>query len=291
MATPLQVVYLFWACVTAVAAAHPLVPWLRDGSRYGKLHRPGVAWGPLRWTLPNGACFRLMYALGTAWAAWLLAETVLFQAGGARGPALAALHAWQPRPAARNDAAALVLALMLAQVMRRLLEAVAVARFSDARQPAAVAAVSALYYVFAVATPVVDSDLFASRRPGGLPALLPPLTAARAAGLALYAAGWAAQASAHRTLARLRAGRGRRKTYAVPRGALFRRVSSPHYACEIAIYTGLALVAGGRLSQLMVLAWVCANLSVTAARTHQWYLDTFPAYARLGRARLVPWVW
>ena len=33
------------------------------------------------------------------------------------------------------------------------------------------------------------------------------------------------------------------------------------------------------------------NLVPRAATSHQWYLDTFPEYAGLGRARLVPFVW
>ena len=33
------------------------------------------------------------------------------------------------------------------------------------------------------------------------------------------------------------------------------------------------------------------NLVPRAATSHKWYLDTFPEYAALGRAKLIPGVW
>lgn len=194
------------------------------------------------------------------------------------------------RPAAgagRDTDAAVAVVMMLAQLLRRAYECLAVARFSrGARQPAIVAAASVTYYVAAAATPLVDSSLWQERRGGGL---FDALGARHAAALAVFAAAWWAQSVAHRQLAELRS--PGRPAYSIPRGALFRRVSMPHYLAEIVMYAAVAGAARGRASQLLVLSWVAANLSVTAARSHAWYLGRFPAYAALGRARLVPFVW
>ena len=80
-------------------------------------------------------------------------------------------------------------------------------------------------------------------------------------------------------------------------------MSCPHYLAEIVVYAGLALVACGGVTAsgggggsgwpgagvALLLAWVCANLWVTARRTHAWYAATFRGqYTRLGRAALFP---
>lgn len=88
-------ILLCWCAVSAIAVLHTAVPWLSDRSRYGKLYAGGSApetkpWlAPLVWTLPNAASFRVMYVVGAAWCAWLLAETMVGRAHGARRAGLA----------------------------------------------------------------------------------------------------------------------------------------------------------------------------------------------------------
>lgn len=89
------------------------------------------------------------------------------------------------------------------------------------------------------------------------PAAAPPLAGRAAAallrprslaGLALWALGSARQARCHAALARLRrapaGGGGSGGVYGVPRGAGFDSASCAHYAAEVQLYAGLALLAG-----------------------------------------------
>mmetsp|Transcript_27981 Transcript_27981/g.56165 ORF Transcript_27981/g.56165 Transcript_27981/m.56165 type:complete len:337 (+) Transcript_27981:26-1036(+) len=102
---------------------------------------------------------------------------------------------------------------------------------------------------------------------------------------------------------------GEINSYRIPKGGWFDFVSCPHYLAEIMIYFMLAVLIqiqtdtamvqdeeSGILYQIhaqkhfIVLIWVSTNLSISAEKTHAWYISTFgKAYPR--RKRLIPFLW
>ena len=79
------------------------------------------------------------------------------------------------------------------------------------------------------------------------------------------------------------------KEYRLPRGGLFRWVSSPSYFAELCAWTGFAL-ATWSMSGVFILAISAANLIPRAYTTHRWYKERFPDYPKERKA-LIPWVW
>ena len=98
-------------------------------------------------------------------------------------------------------------------------------------------------------------------------------------------------------------------SYRIPKRGWFKFVSCPHYLAEIMIYFMLAILMelqidmttvqdeeSGVLSRIykfkhwIVLVWVSTNLSISAGRTHGWYISTFgKTYPQ--RKRLFPFLW
>lgn len=79
------------------------------------------------------------------------------------------------------------------------------------------------------------------------------------------------------------------KIYRIPKGGLFRYVSSPSYLTEIISFTGFA-IATWSLGALFVLAVTMANLIPRAIQTHQWYKEKFADYPS-NRKILIPGIW
>ena len=96
-------------------------------------------------------------------------------------------------------------------------------------------------------------------------------------------------------------------SYRLPTGGWFEFVSCPHYFAEIMIYFTLATLnqintsyAGcdenGILHQMhkhkhwIVVLWVMTNLSISAKRTHEWYISAF-GYSFPQRKKLIPLIW
>jgi len=77
--------------------------------------------------------------------------------------------------------------------------------------------------------------------------------------------------------------------YKIPRGGLFRWVSSPHYLGEIVMWGGWAL-ATWSLPGLTLFLWTIANLAPRAWTYHNWYLHRFRDYPA-ERKVLIPGVW
>jgi len=102
-----------------------------------------------------------------------------------------------------------------------------------------------------------------------------------AAGAALFLTGFVINLHSDRILRHLRA--PGETEYRIPRGGLFRLVSSPHYLGEILEWTGWALLvwtpAGGAF-----LAFTLANLLPRGLAAHRWYREKFPGYPRERRA-------
>jgi 3-oxo-5-alpha-steroid 4-dehydrogenase 3 len=104
----------------------------------------------------------------------------------------------------------------------------------------------------------------------------------------------------HCLLARLRFSRDAVDTeldYNIPTKGWFRVISCPHYLAEIFIYISFALVLCSDKSHglrhyqpVTLVVWVASNLSVSAIRSHDWYLLQFPDYAALQRKAIFPFL-
>jgi len=79
------------------------------------------------------------------------------------------------------------------------------------------------------------------------------------------------------------------KVYRIPRGGLFRFVTSPSYLTEITAFTGFA-IATWCLGATFIALVTVANLVPRALQTHRWYKEKFPDYPRERRA-LLPFLW
>jgi len=120
-------------------------------------------------------------------------------------------------------------------------------------------------------------------------------------------------------------------SYSVPMGGWFEYVSCPHYFSEMMIYLMFAILLENaptfsrsgtrawvalwheqlnisiphrrdlsgevfifmllRLKHWVLWWWVVTNLSISAMRTHDWYLDSFGATYPQQRKRLIPFLW
>jgi protein-S-isoprenylcysteine O-methyltransferase Ste14 len=76
--------------------------------------------------------------------------------------------------------------------------------------------------------------------------------------------------------------------YRIPRGGMYRFLSSPNYFGEILQWAGFAIVCWN-LSALLFVAWSAANLVPRALQHHRWYLGKFPDYPKERKA-ILPFV-
>ena len=78
--------------------------------------------------------------------------------------------------------------------------------------------------------------------------------------------------------------------HSMPMGSLFIYVSSPHYLCEIIIYTSLMLILGTEhMTGVMIWAWVTINQTIAALMSHRWYITKFEDYPKERKA-IIPFV-
>ncbi len=103
-------------------------------------------------------------------------------------------------------------------------------------------------------------------------------------GAVIFLAGWVLHVSSDRIILGLR-GPGKPR-YAIPRGGLFRWVSSPQYLGEIIQWCGFALMVG-TLAGLAFAVFTIANLLPRAVANHRWYQQQFDDYPA-ARRRLIP---
>lgn len=94
-------------------------------------------------------------------------------------------------------------------------------------------------------------------------------------GVALFVAGFVLHVHADHVIRRLRADRDSR--YGIPRGGMFRWVSSPHYLGEIIQWSGWALMTWSAAGLAFALFTLC-NLAPRALANQRWYHQTFPGY-------------
>ena len=103
-------------------------------------------------------------------------------------------------------------------------------------------------------------------------------------GLAVFLGGFVMHASADRTIRQLR--KDGETGYSIPRGGLFRYVSSPHYLGEIIQWCGWAILTASLAGLAFALFTIC-NLAPRAISNHRWYRERFPDYP-VNRKILIP---
>ena len=106
-------------------------------------------------------------------------------------------------------------------------------------------------------------------------------------GVGLFVAGYAINLHSDAVLRGLR--RPGETGYKIPRGGLFRWVSSPNYFGEIVEWCGWAL-ATWSAAGLAFAVFTFANLSPRAVANHRWYREKFPDYPA-ERGAILPGVW
>ena len=105
-------------------------------------------------------------------------------------------------------------------------------------------------------------------------------------GVAVFAAGFFINLQSDAILRNLR--RPGETGYKIPRGGLYRWVSSPNYLGEMMEWAGWAL-ATWSLAGLSFFLWTVANLLPRAMANHRWCLEKLPNYPAARRA-VIPYV-
>jgi len=99
---------------------------------------------------------------------------------------------------------------------------------------------------------------------------------------------WLHQFRAHVIFSELK--KNRPNQHSIPRGDLFEYVSSPHYLCEVIIYTVFMLIVGPtHRTMLLVWLWVLVNQTVAAWMSHSWYRNKFKEYPA-NRKAICPYI-
>jgi protein-S-isoprenylcysteine O-methyltransferase Ste14 len=106
-------------------------------------------------------------------------------------------------------------------------------------------------------------------------------------GAIVFVAGFVMHAHSDTIIRRLRS--PGQAGYAIPRGGMFRWVSSPHYLGEIIQWTGWAILTWSFAGLAFAFFTFC-NLAPRALSNQAWYRDRFPDYPTQ-RKVLVPGVW
>lgn len=105
-------------------------------------------------------------------------------------------------------------------------------------------------------------------------------------GTAVFLAGYAINLHSDAVLRNLR--QPGDTSYRIPRGGLYRWVSSPNYLGEIIEWSGWALLTWSWPGLVFAL-WTAANLAPRALSNHRWYRERFPEYPPERKA-LIPYV-
>jgi 3-oxo-5-alpha-steroid 4-dehydrogenase 1 len=103
------------------------------------------------------------------------------------------------------------------------------------------------------------------------------------AGLICFAGGMAINLHADQILINLR--NNHTGEYKIPRGGMFRWITSPNYFGEMVEWLGFALMVNS-LPAFSFFIWTAANLIPRALSNHQWYLEKFPDYPARRKAIL-----
>lgn len=162
------------------------------------------------------------------------------------------------------------------------------------RMPLAIAAMGALFNI--VNAYLIGGWLFFMAPTGYYDYITSPFTPSHAlpftaliVGLGLFLWGMGINRQADGIVRRLR--KPGETGHKIPRGGMFRYVTSANYLGEIVEWAGYALITWSAAGAVFLL-WTCANLVPRAARLHQRYLKEFgEEYRSLGRKRIFPHIY
>ncbi|BFZ14856.1 hypothetical protein BsWGS_17894 [Bradybaena similaris] len=182
----------------------------------------------------------------------------------------------------------IVFTLELLQMVRRLYECVAVSSFSKSTM-------SFVHYFYGIflytsfgigflASVRLDKLVFVT--PGSVEVVCSLL------GVSLFVWGFCYQHKSMLTFASLRRDKKDHKPdgHYIPQGHLFEMVSSPHYLCEILIYSAMCLVFRFRNIYLLTVAlFVWTNQISASILVHTWYKEHFPGYP-VTRKAIIPYI-
>lgn len=79
------------------------------------------------------------------------------------------------------------------------------------------------------------------------------------------------------------------ETHLMPKGGLFKYISSPHMSTEVGMYLILYLLIFKNSSYIYCLAWVVSNQFMNSILTHKWYKETFSDYPKERKA-FIPFI-
>ena len=79
--------------------------------------------------------------------------------------------------------------------------------------------------------------------------------------------------------------------YKIPKGGMFEYVSGANYLGEIIEWLGFAIATGGAVPAVCFAASTICNIGPRAVQHHNWYLTKFEDYKKLGRKRIIPFVY
>jgi len=133
----------------------------------------------------------------------------------------------------------------------------------------------ALLVIFAVAFNTLNGYNNAAALVAAGSNKMPLLTAHFLLGGMVFLAGFLIHFTADRTIRRLR--KPGETVYRIPRGGLFRWVSSPQYLGEIIQWTGWAIMTWSLAGVAFALFTFC-NLAPRAVSNHKWYRERFADY-------------
>merc|ERR1711957_439373 len=79
--------------------------------------------------------------------------------------------------------------------------------------------------------------------------------------------------------------------YKIPQGGMFTYISGANFFGEIIEWAGFAIATGGAIPAVTFALSTFFNIAPRAVSHHDWYLQKFEDYGKLGRKRLIPFIY
>ena len=79
--------------------------------------------------------------------------------------------------------------------------------------------------------------------------------------------------------------------YKIPMGGMFTYISGANFFGEIIEWTGFAIATGGAIPAVTFALSTFFNIAPRAVSHHDWYLSKFEDYSKLGRKRIIPFIY
>uniref|UniRef100_A0A914WFS2 Polyprenal reductase n=1 Tax=Plectus sambesii TaxID=2011161 RepID=A0A914WFS2_9BILA len=175
---------------------------------------------------------------------------------------------------------------------RRLYETIFVSVFSSGKVNVLHFVLGCAFYFFAVLSMVTDMPCV---RAGDR---CPPFEARRTtiaenSAIIVFLIAMFYQHQTFKILANLRmdrAGNVISKAHIIPKGGLFKFLTSPHYSCEILLYFCLWMLFGFSYFTGLMFVFVLSNQLLAALATHRWYKEKFREKYPRSRKVIIPFL-